>query len=137
MATTRRRFYNVKTCTHGSVAVSTVQTITYNRSWTRLNGQGDDDITDTFQAKVNLQVSGTLVLQDDLQADALLDAASDTLAWNGMPEAGGTEKHVEIDGVEFFSENSTNAHNALDGITLNWSAYSPTGVDPVTVALAA
>jgi hypothetical protein len=116
--------------------VNTVQSISYTKTWQRLAGQGDADLTDSFQAKTNLQVNGNLVIQDPVQADALIDAASASLVWDGQPEAGGTKKTVTITGVEFFSLNETDAHNALDGITLGWNAYNPSGDDPVTVAVA-
>lgn len=134
--TVRHRFYNPHGCTHNAVSVTSVVSATYTKSWTRLAGQSDADLTDSFQAKVNLQVSGTIVLQDPVQADALIDAAQGILFWVGTPEAGGVAKNVTITGVSFFSLNETDAHNALDGVTLNWNAYSPTGIDPVTVALA-
>lgn len=134
--TARKRFYSPHGVLHNAVSVTTVQTITYSKNFTRLAGQGDADLTDSFQAKVNLQVSGTLVIQDPIQADALVDAVSGSLVWNGTPEAGGVAKLITITGVSFFSLSETDAHNALDGITLGWNAYSPTGIDPVTVALA-
>lgn len=137
MATIKRRFYNPNTVKHGTTDVNTVQSIAYRKNWTRLAGQGDNDLTDTFQAKVNLQVGGTISIQDPIQADALLDAASATLSWAGVPEEGGTAKNVSITGVSFFTLDETDAHNTLDGISLGFNAYNPSGADPVTVALAA
>jgi hypothetical protein len=133
MPTTSRRFFNPHAVKHNLVDVSTVQSVTLRRNWTRLMGQGDNDITDSFQARTNLQVSGSLVIQDPIQADALLDAAEGALEWAGVPEEGGTAKAVSISGVSFFTSDETDSHNALDGVTLGWNAYSPTGVDPVTV----
>jgi len=133
----KKRFFNPHNVKHGIVAVDTVQSITLNRNWTRLAAQGDADITDSFQAKTNMQVNGNLVIQDPIQADALLDAASATLEWDGQPEAGGTIKHVEVTGVSFFTFAETDSHNAVDTITLGWNAYSPTGVDPVLIENAA
>lgn len=137
MATTRRRFYNPHNVKHGTTDVNTVQSISYNKTWQRLAGQGDSDVTDSFQAKTNLQVNGNLVIQDPVQADALIDAVEATLAWDGMTETGGQEKHVAVTGVSFFTLAETDSHNALDAITLGWNAYNPTGDDPVTVSLAA
>lgn len=133
--TVKRRFYNPHNVMHGGVSVTTVQSVAYNKNWTRLAGQGDNDITDSFQAKVNLQVSGSVVIQDPIQADALIDAPNGTLEWDGVPEAGGTPKHVEITGVSFFTQAETDAHNALDGITLGFNGYNPSGADPITVGL--
>lgn len=135
MPTTRHRFYNPHGVKHNSVDINTVQSVMYRKNWTRLAGQGDADLTDSFQAKTNLQVSGTIVIQDPIQGDALIDAAGATLEWNGTPEAGGTEKIITITGVSFFTLDETDAHNALDGITLGWNAYNPSGADPVSVAL--
>jgi hypothetical protein len=135
MPTTRRRFFNVQNAKHGLIDISTIQSITLRKSWTRLAAQGDADITDTFQAKTNLQVGGTLVIQDAMQADALLDAVSGVLTWQGQTTAGGQPKVETVDGVEFFSLDETDAHNAVDGITLGWNAFSPTGIDPASVAL--
>jgi hypothetical protein len=132
----RHRFYSPHGVTHNSVSVTTVQSITYSKAYTRLAAQGDADLSDSFQAKVNLQVSGTLVIQDAVQGDALLDAANGSLIWIGTPQTGGVAKTTTIEGVEFFSLNETDAHNALDGVTLNWNAFKPDGTDPVTVALA-
>jgi hypothetical protein len=136
MPTVTRRFYNPHTVKHGLVDVTTIQSITYRKNWTRLAGQGDNDLTDSFQAKVNLQVGGTIVIQDPIQADALIDAASASLSWAGVPEEGGAAKTVTITGVSFFTLDETDGHNALDGITLGWNAYNPGGADPVTVAVA-
>jgi hypothetical protein len=135
--TISRRYYNPHNVKHGTLDVNTVQSVMYRKNWTRLAAQGDNDKTDSWQAKVNLQVSGTIVIQDSIQGDALIDAASATLEWDGVPETGGTAKHVTITGVEFFTLDETDAHNALDGVTLGWNAYNPGGADPVTVALAA
>jgi hypothetical protein len=137
MATTRRRFYNPYNVMHGATEVNTVQSVAYSKTWQRLAGQGDDDITDSFQAKTNLQVAGSIVIQDPVQADALIDAAEGSLAWDGQTSAGGAEKHVVITGVSFFNLAETDAHNALDTITLGFNAYEPTGIDPVTVTVAA
>jgi hypothetical protein len=136
MPTTRRRFFNPHNVKHNAVDVNTVQSITLRRNWTRLAGQGDNDITDSFQARTNLQVSGSVVIQDPIQGDALLDAAEGDLEWAGVPEEGGTPKAVSVSGVSFFTSDETDSHNALDGVTLGWNAYSPTGADPVTVGLA-
>lgn len=137
MPTVKRRFYSPHNVKHGAVDINTVQSVMYRKNWTRLAGQGDADLTDSFQAKVNLQVGGSIVIQDPIQADALIDAASATLEWDGTPEEGGTAKNVAITGVSFFTLDETDAHNALDGVTLGYSAYNPTGADPVTVGLAA
>jgi hypothetical protein len=136
MPTTPRRFFHIKTCTHGAVAVNTVQSITYRKGFTRLAGQGDNDLGDSFQAKVNLQISGTIVLQDPIQADALLDAAEADLTWNGETAAGGTEKTMLVQNVAFFSLDETDAHNALDGVTLGWNGVLEAGADPASAALA-
>src|SRR5215211_1604054 len=101
MPTTRRRYYNPHSVTHATVEINTVQTISIRKTWQRLAGQGDNDVTDSFQAKVNLQVNGTIVIQDPIQADALLEAASGDLVWEGVPEAGGTPKRETVTGVEF------------------------------------
>lgn len=133
MATTRRRFYNPYDVAHGSTDINTVQSITLNKTYQRLAGQGDNDFTDSFQAKTNLQVNGSLVIQDPVQADALIDADPDDLTWSGTPEAGGVAKNVSVANVEFFSLAETDSHNALDAITLGWNAYNPDGSDPVSV----
>jgi hypothetical protein len=130
-----RRFFNIFDATHNGVAITTIQTVTVRRAWTRLTGQGDNDKTDTFQAKVNLQVSGTVVIQDPIQAALLMDAGAGDLAYKGETSEGCQPKQVTVTGVEFFSVDETDAHNALDGITLNWNAFNPTGADPVTVGL--
>lgn len=134
--TARKRFYSPHGVTHNAISVTTVQSIAYSKNYTRLAGQGDADLTDSFQAKVNLQVSGTIAIQDPIQADALIDAVSGDLFWVGTPEAGGLPKEVTVTGVEFFSLSETDAHNALDGITLGWNAYNPLGDDPVAIELA-
>jgi hypothetical protein len=136
MVTTRRRFYNPHNVKLGATDVNTVQSISYTKTWQRLAGQGDDDVTDSFQAKTNLQVNGNLVIQDPVQADFLIDAAEASLTWQGQTSGAGAKKNVTVTGVSFFSLNETDGHNALDSITLGWNAYEPTGVDPVTVALA-
>lgn len=136
MATVARRYYNPHTVKHGTVDINTVQSIAYRKNYARLAGQGDNDLTDSFQAKTNLQVSGTIVIQDPIQGDALIDAASASLTWTGVPETGGTAKSMTITGVSFFSLDETDSHNALDGVSLGWNAFSATGADPVTVALA-
>lgn len=136
MPTTARRFYHVKDCTHGAVVINTVQSISYRKNYTRLAGQGDSDLGDTFQAKVNLQVSGTITLQDPIQADALLDAAEADLSWKGVPQPGGTEKVITAQNVQFFSLDETDAHNALDGISLAWNGVMEAGADPASAALA-
>jgi hypothetical protein len=130
-----RRFFSPHNVQHGTNGISTVRTITYRKNWTRLAGQGDADLTDSFQAKVNLQVSGTIVVEDPIQADALIDAPENTLSWDGATSAGGTPKHVAITGVSFFTLDETDAHNSLDGVTLGWNAFNPTGADPVTVGM--
>lgn len=130
-----RRFFSPHNTLFGTAGITTVQSISLSRQWQRLAGQGDADLTDSFQAKTNLQVSGSLVIQDPVQADALLDLPSATLKWDGKPEEGGTPKHIEVSGVSFFSASETDSHNAIDGVTLNWNAYKPDGTDPVTVSL--
>jgi hypothetical protein len=135
-APTKRRFYNPNDVLHGLVSVNTVQSIGYSKNFTRLAGQGDNDVTDSFQAKTNMQVAGDLVIQDPVQADALIDASEAQLSWKGVPETGGAIKTITITGVSFFTLSERDAHAALDNITLGWNAYNPSGTDPVTVATA-
>lgn len=133
MATTKRRFYNPHNVLHGIVEVNTVQSITLNKTWQRLTGRGDNDLSPTFQARTGLDVNGNVVIQDPMQADALLEAPSGIFQWDGMPEPGGLKKRHSVTGVEFFSLAETDAHGALDTITLGWNSFDPTGADPHTV----
>jgi hypothetical protein len=131
-----RRFFNPHNVQHGAVAVTTVQSITLNKTKQRITARGDNDRSNSFQATTGLDVSGTLVIQDPIQADALLDAAAATLSWDGATEEGGAIKTQTVTGVEFFSLNETDSHGAVDGITLGWGAFDASGDDPASVALA-
>lgn len=135
MPTTRRRFINPHGVLHGALEVNTVQSITLTKNYQRIAAQGDNDVTDTAQFKTNLQVSGQIVLQDPIQADALLDAPAALLKWNGAPEEGGTPLDQQVTGVSFFTMNDTHAHGQVGTVTLGWNAFSPTGVDPHTAGV--
>lgn len=133
--TVARDFINPHNVKHGATDINTVASIALRKSWQRLAGQGDNDLSDSVQFKVNLQVGGTITLRDPIQGDALLDAPSSTLLWDQVAEAGGTNLQNTVTGVEFFTLDETDAHNALTGVSLGWNAFSPTGIDPHSSAL--
>jgi hypothetical protein len=106
-----------------------------DQTYQRLSGQGDNDLSDSVQFKVNLQVGGTITLRDPIQGDALLDKASASLVWDQIAEAGGQNMRHTVTGVEFFTLDETDGHNALVGVSLGWNAFSPTGIDPHVASL--
>lgn len=131
------RYKNVKVLKHGLVTVTTVQSASYSRNTTRLAASGDADKFESSQSEGVSSVSGTVTIQDPVQADALKEAAPATLTWDAEHESGGTNQRVTITNVKFFSLTDTHAHNAYGGQTLGFSAYAPDGnTDPVTVAVA-
>jgi hypothetical protein len=133
----KRRFINPNNVMHGLVAVETVQSVTLNKTKQRIVARGDNDVAPSSQFKTGLEVSGTLVIQDPIQADALFDAPAATLTWDGVPEAGGQAKRHTVVNVEFFNLNETDQHGAVDGITLGWNSFNPDGSDPHSSALVA
>jgi hypothetical protein len=131
-----RRWYNPHNVQHGAVAVTTVQSITLNKTKQRLTARGDNDRGPSWQATTGLDVSGTIVIQDPIQADALLDAAPATFEWDGVPEEGGAIKTETVTGVEFFSLSQTESHGAVGTVTLGWGGFAAAGTDPHSSALA-
>ena len=130
-----RRWYNPHNVQHGAVAVTTVQSITVNKTKQRLTARGDNDRGPSWQATTGLDVSGTLVIQDNVQAHALLDAAPATLEWDGVPEEGGAIKTETVQGVEFFNMGQNEAHGTVGTITLSWGGFVAGGTDPHSSAL--
>ena len=131
----RKRYVNVFNVTHGTDVLTTVQSVTVNDTVQRIQASGDNDKRATFQAKGMGDLTGTIEIQDQFQAEAIKNKAGATLTFDAEGEAGSAVKRVTILNVEFFGYAGGDRHNAVNGFTINWGAKSSDGVtNPMTVA---
>jgi hypothetical protein len=135
MPTTKRRYIHIVGALFGTLAVNTIQSISFSDDAQEIAASGDDDAADSFLAKGKRTVRGTLVLQDPVQADALMAAAQADLTYSGKPEAGGTAVDVTLKNVIFFARSNTSMHNGVWGESLTFRCYLPTGLAPVSSIL--
>lgn len=121
------RYGHVTNATHGATAITTIKSIDYNEAGGRLTGMGDKDLYPTTQMKGAGDVTGTVVLEDPIQARALRAAAEADLQFEGVAEGSGANLEVTIENVTFFSLAGRDAHNALSQRTLGFAARSNDG----------
>lgn len=127
------RYAHIQNCTHGGDGVTTVKSVDWNDQGGRLTGMGDKDLYPTTQMKSAGDFTGTVLLEDPVQARALRNRAEGTLAYQGVPEGANAALQVTIVNVTFFSLQARDAHNALAQRTVAFAARSPDGVtSPVT-----
>lgn len=130
------RFINIKSCTFGGVPVTTIKSIGYSRNTNMITDSGDNDAFQSWAAKGLTSISVQVSLADPVQAAALENAAAGILAFNGEPETGGSERHVEISACLFGGRSVNASHNALWSGSISGVATSPDGqTDPVTETL--
>jgi hypothetical protein len=136
MVTTKRRYIHIVGALLGSLSVNTIQSISFNDDAQEIAASGDDDQADSFLAKGKRTTRGTLVIQDPVQADALMAAAQADLTYSGKPEAGGVAVNMTLKNVIFFSRSSTQMHNGVWGESLTFRCYLPSGLPAALTALA-
>lgn len=130
------RFINIKNCKMGGTPVTTIKSIGYNRSANVIADSGDNDRYQSWAAKGLTTISIQISLADPVQAAALENAAAGTFEFNGEPEEGGQERHVEITNAIFSGRSVNASHNALWNGSISGIATAPDGqTDPITETL--
>ena len=135
-APTKRRYINISTFKVGTAEYNTIQSVSENTDIQEIAASGDADTADSFLAKGKSSTRGEVVIQDPIQAQAMLVGAPGDITFSGQPEAGGVAVNVTLKNAIFFGKRATMLHNGVWGETLNFRCYDPTGANPVTIALA-
>lgn len=129
------RYIDVISTRHGGVLVTTVKRVDYRQTHKAIRGAGDGDKTETFRAKGKKSVSGTVVLEDPVQAATLKAAAAGDLILQAS-EGNDLLKRVRvtIKGVTFFELSGSHVHDDIHGVQLGFSGFAAAGTPVVTVA---
>lgn len=136
MPTTKRRYIHIVGALYGALAVNTIQSVSFSDDAQEIAASGDDDQADSFLAKGKRTTRGTLVIQDPVQADALMAAAQADFTYSGKPESGGVAVNMTLKNLIFFARSATQIHNGVWGESLTFRCYLPSGLPAVTTALA-
>jgi hypothetical protein len=132
----RRRFIHVKGAKHGVTVVDTITSVTFTEQTNEIAGSGDDDKADSFLARGKSVVRGEINMDDPIQAQALKAVAAADFVFDGVPEAGATDRvRVTLKNVVFFTRRNTSPHDALWTGGLSFRCFMPDGTDPVTIGL--
>jgi hypothetical protein len=129
------RYFNVKTCTVGGVSYTTIQSIDVNQSHQMLRDSGDNDSYTSWSARGPGTTDVSVNLKDPVQAWAMA-AANGTLIFRGVPESGGTEVIVTVEGVTFGNPRTSAQHGAVWTGSVSGVASKTDGGNPVTIAAA-
>lgn len=129
------RYIDVISCRHAGTLVTTVKRIDYRQSHTPIRGAGDGDKTETFRAKGKKSVTGTIVLEDPVQAAALKAAAGGDLIFKASEGNDLTKRViVTIKGVSFFRLSGSHVHDDIHGVQVGFRGFAAAGTALVTVA---
>lgn len=128
------RFYNIKSCTLGATSITTIASIDIRQSQAMLTDRGDNDAFDSWGARGPGSTGVTINLRDPQQAAALAAVAGPaTLVFKGVPENGGTEKTVTVQGVLFGSPSFSAPHGAAWSCSISGAAAIAAGTNPVAI----
>lgn len=128
------RYIDITLCRHvdptpTTTNVTTVKRIDYRASTKRLASSGDGDKQDTFLAKGMEGIQGSIVLEDPVQAAALLALLEGILTFKGTQ--GNTlnlTDLVTITNVQFFEDASGLSHDDIGGCAVSFMGTALTTV---------
>ena len=126
---TPQRYINITSAVlAATVGLTTIKQIRYSIKTKKIQSQGDADTAMTFMAKGSQEVTGTVTLEDPVQAAAMIAAASGTFVFTGLNPMTGRVLTVTITNCLFFDTDGDEKHDDVAGVSVTFAGYFTTGV---------
>lgn len=115
---------------------TTIKQIRYSVKTKIIEGSGDADKNITWMAKGMKRVSGSLTIEDPVQAAALIAGAAADFVFTGTDPVASKALTVTIKNALFFDLDGDEKHDELAGTTVTFAGYMTDGSAVFTAASA-
>jgi hypothetical protein len=125
------RYFNIKGFAINGANYTTIKGVDYNEKGTRISSSGDADKFVSFSEVGVKDCDVSVMLEDALQAQAIMNAPTGDITFQGETDANSSPVTVTITKFKAFGRSGKHEHSKLAAYSISGHASSTDGQAPI------